>query len=225
MTDLAKFTVDGLVFSHEDKSDEPLIRDIDLAVRLEYARPRTIRTLIKRMINEGKLPGVHRCCTVQRQRTRRGERSFEVEEFWLTQAQAIKVSARGDTAKGDELLDEVIRVFLLAHKGLLAPPPPPPAGPLLEQLQRLLLSRARVRDNDHAKRLVRGAIGGAATARRESFARTHGALRKAFLVPSYQALTLAEVPSALEWLQTTVKDTPVGLLARQLSLWPMGGAQ
>ena len=60
--------------------DEPGLRDIDLAERLGYERPRTIRDLVERLGREGKLndPELRR---VARQTGGR-----PATEFWLTEA-------------------------------------------------------------------------------------------------------------------------------------------
>lgn len=93
------------------------------------------------------------------------------------------------------------------------------AMPMFQQLERILLSRSHIRNNEHATGIVRSAIRAAASARRETFAKCHGALRRSLQIPGYQSLALNEVPAAIDWLHSHVKDTPVGLLARQLSLW------
>lgn len=124
MGELKRYTVDGLVFGHDDGSEEPRIRDIDLAVRLGYERPRSIRVLIGRLVRDGKLNNSALCHALMRSGGR------PAQEYWLTEAQAIKVAARSDTEKADTLLDEVIRVFILARKGLL----PPQAAPAAQAL-------------------------------------------------------------------------------------------
>ncbi len=93
--------------------DEPRIRDLELAERLGYERPRKIRDLIRRLVNDGKLNGVEVRPTVGQTPGR------PTEEHWLTEAQALKVVAKSDTEKADALLDEVIKVFVLARRGLL----------------------------------------------------------------------------------------------------------
>lgn len=102
--------------------DEPRVRDIDLAERLGYERPRKIRDLIERLCREGKLNDSELRPVVGRSGGR------PAKEFWLTEAQALKVVAKSETAKADALLDEVIRVFILARKGLL----PVVAAPALD---------------------------------------------------------------------------------------------
>jgi hypothetical protein len=110
--------------------EEPRIRDIDLAERLEFSRPRDIRKLIRSLATAGKLNDLHHRDAAARadgQVAARPER-----EYWLTEAQALKVVAKSETAKADAILDEVIRVFILARKGLLpqqlAPRPYDPAS-------------------------------------------------------------------------------------------------
>src|SRR5690606_18824762 len=83
------------------------------------------RELIERLIRDEKLNDSDVRRTARR--TQVGFAEKQVEEYWLTEAQALKVVAKSETAKADALLDEVIRVFVLARRGLLpAPAPHPP---------------------------------------------------------------------------------------------------
>ena len=114
--------------------EEPRIRDLDLAERLGYERPRKIRDLIDRLLREEKLNDIHQRPAVGR---RAGQVAAQpVTEFWLTEAQALKVVAKSETAKADAILDEVIAVFIAARRGLL--PQAPPAGLTAEQLTEVL---------------------------------------------------------------------------------------
>lgn len=94
---------------------EPRIRDLELAERLGYERPRAIRDLIDSLVRSGKLNDSE-VCRVARQ-TRGGGRP--ATEYWLTEAQALKVVAKSETRKADALLDEVIRVFVMVRRGQL----------------------------------------------------------------------------------------------------------
>lgn len=101
-------------------NNEPQIRDIDLAERLEYEHPRNIRRLIAGLIKKGKLRDVDvRSATERTSMPQGGEREVEVNEYWLTEAQALKVIAKSETPAADALLDEMIEVFRLAIRGLL----------------------------------------------------------------------------------------------------------
>ena len=117
-------TVNGwrlCVFSTD--TGKPRIRDLDLAERLGYAHPLNIRNLIRRLIAERKLSGVHVVSTVKTTRMPKhgGVREVHSDEFWLTEAQALKVIARSETDVADQILDEMIEVFQLALHGLLSP--------------------------------------------------------------------------------------------------------
>lgn len=138
-----------------DVAGEPMVRDLELGERLGYERPRDIRKLIERMVADGKLNDIHRCATVAR-----GAAPQPVTEFWLTEAQALKVAAKSETAPADALLDEMIRVFMLARRGQL---PAPPARDVLATELRVALARD---DQGEALRLHRalGALLGPAPA-------------------------------------------------------------
>ena len=105
-----------------DDDSDPLIRDIDLAVRLGYERPRDIRQLIERLIRAGNLKDIRMRGAVQR--IDLGQNRFrddEVEEYWLTQKQALKVIMRSDAAMADAIQDEIIDVYVAYRQGLLRP--------------------------------------------------------------------------------------------------------
>jgi hypothetical protein len=111
--------------------EEPRVRDIDLAERLGYERPRVIRELIERLIESGKLNDSDVRRTVRR--TLVGVAERDVEELWLTEAQALKVVAKSETAKADAMLDEMILVYRLARRGLLPQQAPLDVAALVEQ--------------------------------------------------------------------------------------------
>lgn len=103
--------------------DDPRIRDLDLAERLGYARRHNIRDLIRRLIASGELRDVHVVRTVRKTQMpgKSGVREVEVDEFWLTEDQALFIVARSETEIAGQLLREVIEVFRLAIRGLLTP--------------------------------------------------------------------------------------------------------
>jgi hypothetical protein len=76
-----------------------LIRDVDLAEQLGYARPRDLRKLVERLIRIGKLSDVQRCATAGR-----GAARVTVVEYHLTEGQALKVVAHSGVEQADSLL-------------------------------------------------------------------------------------------------------------------------
>lgn len=101
---------------------DPLIRDLDAAERLGFTRPRNIRNTIERIWPENQRPNCR--FTVKRQPVGpggKGTREFTVREYWLTEAQLLKVCARSETPIAEAVLDEMIRVYMLARRGLLPP--------------------------------------------------------------------------------------------------------
>ena len=118
-----------------------LVRDIDAAARLGFAEPRMIRKLIKRIWPENQ--GVHVRSTVERtSMPRGGERTTTVNEFWLTEAQLLKVVARSETPVAEAILDDMIRVYMAVRRALAAPPAPPIVAPTVATP--LLPARRRV---------------------------------------------------------------------------------
>jgi len=122
--------VNGWTLTQEGEG-EPLIQDLELATRLGYERPETIRKLIARMTEAGQLGGTH--STVE-QLPGRGRRPTKV--YHLTEAQSLKVIARSKTSAADKILDEVIAVYIQWRRGQLAAPAPVPSG-LEQQVKQL----------------------------------------------------------------------------------------
>lgn len=105
--------VDGWPLAVAPNPGQTRIRDLDLAGKLAYARPRDIRLLIKRLLDSGALVDVHVRDTVQRtSMPRGGEREVAVTEYWLTLPQALKVCAQAETAVASGVTDQMIAVFL-----------------------------------------------------------------------------------------------------------------
>lgn len=96
----------GIEFRTSD--GEPRIRDLDLAERLGYERPRSIRDLIKKFENE---IGV---CRVGRQTSEQGGRPGV--EYWLTEEQALFIIAKSATPRATEILKAVITAFVAVRR-------------------------------------------------------------------------------------------------------------
>lgn len=142
--------------------DEPRVRDVDLAARLGFERPRKIRELIERIWPENRRPHV-RPMVGRTSMPRGGEREFTVWEYWLTEAEALKLTARSETPIADAILDEMIRVYRLAIRGLLTPAravSPPVPAPTLDDVRRA----AEAAVNEQFARLAQALSGHAAQA-------------------------------------------------------------
>lgn len=102
----------GLEFHATD--GEPRIRDIDLAVKLGYARPRKIRDVIR---EAEKVNGFGICPAVGR--VIKGARGSTVAtEYWLTERQAMFVTTRSGTAKAAEVTMLLVDAFLAVREQL-----------------------------------------------------------------------------------------------------------
>jgi hypothetical protein len=100
---------------------EPRMRDADAGERLGFGRDTDIRPLIRRTFKGEKLKDIHVRDTVTwtQMPAPGGIRKTIVPEFWLTEAQLLKVIARSETEIADVILDDMIRVYMLARRGLL----------------------------------------------------------------------------------------------------------
>jgi len=144
---------------------EPRIRDIDAATRLGYSRPRDVRKVIERIWPEDKRPSCRD--TVARQPVGpggKGTRTYTVTEYWLTEAELLKLIARSETPVAEAILDEMIAVYMAVRRHLVAavpvkaherklPAPKAPAGfadrpapPALPPLSQRLGSATRIRN-------------------------------------------------------------------------------
>jgi hypothetical protein len=103
--------VDWTLYQIDD--GDAYIRDIDWAERLGYANPIDIRKLIRRLANAGRLGVI---ATVAKTSNSGGR---PATEFYLTEAQALKVAARSETEFADAVLDELIRVYMAFRAGQL----------------------------------------------------------------------------------------------------------
>ena len=109
----------GLRVRDDFEDKEPRIRDLELAKRLGYANPYNIRKLIRQLADAGKLPSV--CQFSHSENRSDGRPSKPGHEFWLDERSAIKVIAKSETDAADQILDEVIDVFMAYRHGKLMP--------------------------------------------------------------------------------------------------------
>lgn len=100
-----------------DADSEPRIRDLDLAERLGYEHPRNIRKMVRRYLESGDIGNSDACSTVERRKN--GAVLCDVTEFWLSEAAALFIVTRSETPNAIALTKEMIRVFMLARRGLL----------------------------------------------------------------------------------------------------------
>lgn len=97
---------------------EPRVRDIDLAQRLGFDRPRDIRKLIER--NRAELESFGTCATVAR--VVKGARgSTEATEYWLNEEQGLLVATLSKTDLAAAVRAMLIKVFVAYRRGHLAP--------------------------------------------------------------------------------------------------------
>jgi hypothetical protein len=94
---------------------EPRALDIDLALRLGFTRPRDIRKLIERNMEEIQSFGT--CATVARV-----IRGNEVTEYWLNEEQALLVASMSDAEHAAKVRRMVIKVFVAWRRGQLQVP-------------------------------------------------------------------------------------------------------
>ena len=102
--------------------DEPRVRDVDLGERLGYANPRKIRELIKRLRDAGEIHEVHvRPAVGRTSMPRGGSRSVEVDEFWLTEREALLVCSASDAPNAPVVRAALVDLFIAWRRGKLQP--------------------------------------------------------------------------------------------------------
>ncbi len=106
---------------------EPRIKDIRLAERLGFDRPRDIRKLIER--SRAELEGYAPICATVAQNTDARGRGRPGTEYWLTEGQTLLVCMFSRTPEAAAVRKEVINVFMAWRAGHFAAPPQQPAQP------------------------------------------------------------------------------------------------
>ena len=107
----------------ETHNEEPRVLDLILAEKLGFAQARDIRKVIKRMVEDGRLSAeILQRATAARIEMKSGVfRNQEVQEYLLTEEEALLVTTQSRTPKAKEILKEVVRVFVAYRRGQLAP--------------------------------------------------------------------------------------------------------
>ena len=122
--------------SESGKVEEARIVDTDLAKRLEISEPRMIRRIIKRLIDDGYLPGIHMRSRNERIEMKTGVyRESVVEEYLLNEEEVLLVTTQSKTPKAMLVTKEMISVFVALRRGLLSGQSP---DQLVEVLSRKL---------------------------------------------------------------------------------------
>lgn len=98
---------------HQSDDGQVRVLDLDVATVLGYARPRDIRKLIRRIIEEGLLSGIHTRATVARvERKGRGAVDIEATEYLLTIRESLFIAAKSETKEANagtlRLIDEYL---------------------------------------------------------------------------------------------------------------------
>ena len=173
--------------------EEPRILDEELGARLGFSRPAAIRDLIKRLVRDKKLSDIRCVRTARMQSTGLGRiRSRLVDEHWLTEAQALKVIAKSETAIADAILDDVIAVFIAVRRGQLATPQ---QVPVLSTSP--LVGDSRVHRAEMVAWCTMAARNNGVTVHR-----IHGELRRQCRVPSVYQIPLVLFPQARELVES-----------------------
>lgn len=100
-----------------DVGGEARVRDLDLAVRLGFERPRKIKELIERHMAALLRMGV--CPTVGRTSGAQGGRP--TEDYYLNRKQAIFITAKSETPEATDITIEIIEKFDAYEKGAAQP--------------------------------------------------------------------------------------------------------
>jgi hypothetical protein len=98
----------------------------------------------------------------------------------------------------------------------------------IEDIQRCLAMHpahaGRIADSDYLRRQLNCSINAAAEAMGVSPKKARGLLRREFKVTDPLYIPICEEHKARGFLHSLTINTPIGKLAKQLTLWPIGGA-
>ncbi len=100
---------------------EPRLRDLTIADRLGYERPRDIRELIKRNLEELGTYGAAPYRTALLSRPQGGV--VQVDEYWLNEPQSLLICMFSKTDMAAEVRRALIELFLAWRRGELPPAP------------------------------------------------------------------------------------------------------
>ena len=128
---------------------EPRIRDVALGARLGFAKPASIRDLIKRhkaaLEQMGVLP------TVRKTPENNGLGGAPATEFYLNRKQAVFITAKSETPTATEITIEVIEKFDAYERGRVRAPALVSDDPIIATMQQLIAVRET--QLDHQKRI------------------------------------------------------------------------
>ncbi len=111
-----------------DFDGEPRMRDLDIAMALEFEHPRRVRQLIERNMDELLSFGV--CTTVVQTHGPQGGRPGT--EYWLNEEQALFICTRSEAKGAIALTKQMVMIFAAWRRGQM--PPAPVAAPCEMQL-------------------------------------------------------------------------------------------
>ena len=129
MTDVYTPSAASTEVALREVDGEPRVRDLDLAEKLGFDRPRKIRELIERNMDEIENIGALRR-GVNKIRSGKG-RVTEVEEFYLNEEQALLVSVLSNAPNAAAVRAMLIRVFVAYRRGELEAKAPKAQNPAL----------------------------------------------------------------------------------------------
>lgn len=111
----ALITVNG--YELQEINGEAVIKDTVLAERLGYKNTRDIRQLIKRMI-EARNFGDALPCSIEEKPQNGGH---TVLAYYLNEKQSLKVISKSETKNANDIMDQVLDVFIAWRNGKLQP--------------------------------------------------------------------------------------------------------
>lgn len=189
--------VEHLEFHADSRDDEPRVLDIAIGERVGLARPRTIRDVIKKHIDNGFIndSDVRRS---ERQTTTKGGRPCT--EYWLTETGALKVITKLETPQAHALVGEMIRVYREAIRLLRDPPRSEKRRKIKDGFDAVRAACKTVGETPAWRGEIFGQIKNGAKISGCSWQRMHGALRKHLGVISYLRIPAGLLDEARSYL-------------------------
>jgi len=173
-----------------DQDEQPTIGDLEPGAKLGFERPNKVRELIVRLRTQGFLNDID-CRPAAGQTTVSPFEQPRIPKIAcrLTERGALKVIAKSETKLANQILEQVIDVYIAYRRGVL---PTSMATPS---------TTARIGDNDLARHDVASRCRLAASATGLSLRRIHGAVRKQFVAAGLYQIPLAMLPIVREYLE------------------------
>ena len=190
--------IEGFEIHAESTDGSPRMRDLDLARDAGMSRPREIRPVIVKALEDGSLSAEDIGAVAARTVGGNGAKQ-DVTEYWLTEDAALFIVTRLRTPAAVAATKRMIRVYREAMRQLSAPVAPAMSSAPLQ---------ARIGDDARAKAMIQGLCRTASIVSGIHVQRIQGQIRKPWGVMSIYRIALSSFDHTVAQLRTLIETPP-----------------